>query len=511
MGTCNFSNDQTTDRLQEKKSISFLDRVLKNCHVQVLKDLYKRIVSIINEEMTTETKDSVIIHFGFHDDLDTAKDAFDHLDATLSEVGSQVLNKHPELRELKVVFFPQVGFLITIDKRQHSHDVATNEFPDLPKDFIFVFIQGDDAYFKNPDMQLIDDDIGDLDAFIKDTESMIVSDLEEEILECESVLRSTFEALAELDCILSFASCALDMNFVRPKILNSYQNSHQGYHIKNGRHPLQQLIIDDGFIPNDTILGSDKYINIVTGPNFSGKSCYTRQVGVLVYLAHIGSFLPCDEASISITDQIIAHMSSVETSAVPQSSFQLDLTKMAMLLRRITPRSLVLIDEFGKGTAPSSGIAVLTAALKQISSIKCRAICTTHFLEIFSLKLLDDNIKNILVSQMVVHFPDSEDDNAVPLSKLEDGVANSSAGIHCAKLAGVDTAIIDRANKIISTLKSGVPIRPVLLNSTSELSLSKSSKSLISFFLELGSWSNSSKKEIQQLQEKIAHQIQDVL
>jgi len=81
----------------------------------------------------------------------------------------------------------------------HSHDVATNEFPDLPKDFIFVFIQGDDAYFKNPDMQLIDDDIGDLDAFIKDTESMIVSDLEEEILECESVLRSTFEALAELD------------------------------------------------------------------------------------------------------------------------------------------------------------------------------------------------------------------------------------------------------------------------------------------------------------------------
>jgi len=80
--------------------------------------------------------------------------------------------------------------------------------------------------------------------------------------------------------ILSFASCALDMNFVRPKILNSYQNSHQGYHIKNGRHPLQQLIIDDGFIPNDTILGSDKYINIVTGPNFSGKSCYTRQVRI---------------------------------------------------------------------------------------------------------------------------------------------------------------------------------------------------------------------------------------
>ena len=104
-------------------------------------------------------KDSVIIHFGFHEDLDTANDALDHLDATLSEVGSQVLNRHPESRELKVVFFPYVGFLITIDKRQHSHDVATNEFPDVPKYFIFVFIQGDDAYFESPDMQLIDNNI----------------------------------------------------------------------------------------------------------------------------------------------------------------------------------------------------------------------------------------------------------------------------------------------------------------------------------------------------------------
>mmetsp|Transcript_37010 Transcript_37010/g.54189 ORF Transcript_37010/g.54189 Transcript_37010/m.54189 type:complete len:218 (+) Transcript_37010:675-1328(+) len=197
----------------------------------------------------------------------------------------------------------------------------------------------------------LDDEIGDLDAFIKDTESMIVSELEEEILECESELRSTFGALAELDCILSFASCAADLNFVRPEVVsgNDGSNEENIIFIENGRHPLQELIIDDEFIANDTMIDNTNRVNVITGPNFSGKSCYTRQVGVLVYLAHIGCFLPCDRAKISITDQILARISSVETCAVPQSSFQLDLTQMASIMRRSTSRTLVLIDEFGKG------------------------------------------------------------------------------------------------------------------------------------------------------------------
>ena len=128
-------------------------------------------------------------------------------------------------------------------------------------------------------MRRLDEEIGDLDAFIKDTESMIVSELEEDILDCESELRSTFGALAELDCILSFASCAADLNFVRPEIVNSDINgANSGIFIENGRHPLQELIVDNEFIPNDTHIDQSRRINVVTGPNFSGKSCYTRQV-----------------------------------------------------------------------------------------------------------------------------------------------------------------------------------------------------------------------------------------
>lgn len=240
-----------------------------------------------------------------------------------------------------------MGFLIAVDKRNHIHNVATNEFPDLPPDFCYVFIQEDEAFFKNPDMRRLDDEIGDLDAFIKDTEKIIVSELEEDILDCEWELRSTFSALATLDCLLAFANCAADHNFVRPEIIEPSED--RGcILIENGRHPLQELIVNNEFIPNNTNVDNSRRVNIVTGPNFSGKSCYIRQVGMLVFMSHIGSYIPCDRARISITDQILARISSVETCAVPQSSFQLDLTQMAAILHRSTPNSLVLIDEFGK-------------------------------------------------------------------------------------------------------------------------------------------------------------------
>lgn len=331
---------------QQFPSVAFIDELLRQCHVPVIRNLRERMASVIDEEVTAEIKDHCVINFGFHEELDRAKETFETLDETLSEVGRQVLAKHEVLISLKVVFLPQVGFLVSIDKRQHVHDESTNSFPTIPDDFDFVFVQDNDAFFKNSDMNQLDEEIGDLDAFIKDTEALIVSDLEEDILECESELRSTFSALADLDCILSLAGCAADLNFVKPEIVSDTRGV---IDIENGRHPLQELIVNDEFIPNDTAMDETNRVLVVTGPNFSGKSCYARQVGVLVYLAHVGSYLPCDSARISIFDQILVNFGDVETSAVPQSTFQRDLTQIAGIFHRSTPKTLVLIDEFGKG------------------------------------------------------------------------------------------------------------------------------------------------------------------
>lgn len=422
---------------------------------------------------------------------------------------------------------------MSVDKRNHTHNVATNEFPDFPADFAFVFAQGNDAYFKNPDMRQLDDEVGDLDAYIKDTESMVVSELEEDILDCESELRCTFAALAELDCILSFASCAADLNFVRPEIIPPPSHNHTNLtvppsdgtshglvspsstdparvqtrreiHIRNGRHPLQELIIDDTYIPNDTTMDDNmNRVNVVTGPNFSGKSCYARQVGVLVYLAHIGSFLPCECAKISIVDQILARMSMVETCAVPQSSFQLELTQMATILRRATSNSLVLIDEFGKGTAPSSGIAALTSALEKLSDLKAKVVCTTHFLEIFSLGLLKDEVDGIRALQMAVRVPANSSDNAIPLFKLERGVANSSAGLVCAKMAGVKGTVVSRAREILEALKKGQPVKPKDSGCNSNWVLQPAAKAALRCFLGTDNWKDANDDELGRLHELI--------
>lgn len=174
---------------------------------------------------------------------------------------------------------------------------------------------------------------------LRDVEAFIVAELEDCILDKEDALRHTFDALAELDCILAFAAVAAQEKYTRPDVLPATEHC---IHIVNGRHPLQEIISGGGFIPNDTTIDASNRVSIITGPNFSGKSCYARQVGLLVYMAQIGSFIPCDAARISISDQIFAHFSSAESCSVPQSSFQLDLTKMGSILRRVTSRSLVV-------------------------------------------------------------------------------------------------------------------------------------------------------------------------
>lgn len=493
----------TTEAMRQ---LAFLDDILRRCHVPTLRKLHERITTIVDHELTAEKKDSVEVHYGFHEELDAAKEAFDTLDETLSAVGSEVLAKHPELQRLTVVFLPQVGFLIQLDRRNHAHNVTNNTFPDLPADFSFVFLQAQDnaVYFKNADMRQLDEEVGDLDAYIKDTQLMIVHELEDDILDCEVELRSTFSAIADLDCILSFTACASDLNFVRPEIVAPEPGSDEcSIYVENGRHPLQELVIDDEFIANNVMIDSTNRVNVVTGPNFSGKSRYARQVGVLVYMAHIGCFIPCDRARITITDQILARISSVETCAVPQSSFQQDLTQMATILRRSTPRTLVLIDEFGKGTAPSSGIAVLTSALRKLSSINCKVVCTTHFLEVFSLGLLKDGQDGIKTLQMAVHIPSSDQDNPVPLFKLEEGVANSSAGLVCARMAGVKRSVVSRANQILGALKDGKSVRPIEDMTNTNSVLQPESKAALRMFLGNANWTNATNEEVENLQEMI--------
>jgi DNA mismatch repair protein MSH5 len=390
----------------------------------------------------------------------------------------------------------QAGFLVALNK-----DMVLGQAFELPPDFTHIFNQDEEAFFKNTEMRGLDQNIGDLDGLIKDTESMIVTELEESILDSENELRESFKALSELDCILSFADCAVDLNFTHPRMVEAATNR---ICVKDGRHPLQEVITEKEFIPNDVLVDENDCLVVVTGPNYSGKSCSLRQVGLLVYMAHIGSFIPCTEAEISITDQICARICTVETCAVPQSSFQLDLTQMASILLKCTSNSLVLIDEFGKGTSPASGIAILGAALKKLSQIRCKTICTTHFLELFSMNVIQDQTNGIKARRMAIHLPKDEEDGASPLFKLEDGVASSSAGLICAKKAGVNHEVISRAKEIIQTMREWRQIQPMAKSMPQLPELSSGETDMLHFNFSVNSWERASEEQLRTLIQKIA-------
>ncbi len=160
--------------------------------------------------------------------------------------------------------------MIKLTRKNHADHESSNESIKLPESFCLVFTQNDDVYYKNEDMRQLDEDVGDLESFIKDTEDLIKAELEEDILCCENELRSTFSAIAELDCILSLTSCAADLDFTRPEVVIGDTPI---VYVENGRHPLQELIIEGEFVKNNTMIDQNSRISIVTGSNFSGKSC----------------------------------------------------------------------------------------------------------------------------------------------------------------------------------------------------------------------------------------------
>ena len=340
---------------------------------------------------------------------------------------------------------------------------------------------------------------GDLDAQIKDKESLLVAELEDEIMTYTADLQQTFSALADLDCILSFANLAADSGFVRPQIVPADKNCIM---IRNGRHPLQAMLLGKDFVPNDTVVNDENRVNIITGPNFSGKSCYARQVGVLVYMAHTGCFLPCDAAKISIVREILVRFSAVETCAVPQSTFQLDLSQMGSILRLAGPGSLVLIDEFGKGTSPASGIALLASAIQYLAESQAKVICTTHFVETFSMGMLVDGETGVKALQMAVKIPERSTDIAEPLFKLEHGVADSSAGLVCARMAGLRQGIVERAGEVIQACREGKPIAPLEEIFRANLPFSESELALLRQLVQKD-WFQANDSEIQGLLDAI--------
>jgi DNA mismatch repair protein MSH5 len=339
--------------------------------------------------------------------------SYNGLDALLTEVSKVLADQIPRgTSTLNIIYFPQLGFLIScID----DVDPEPGEFPgDEIAGWDRAFTDGGVAYYKSPEMTEMDQKFGDLYSMICDKEIEILHNLAQSILQYDDILITVSELAGDLDCLLALAQGAKNYRLVRPKI-----TEHNVVDITGGRHILQEMTVP-AFVANDTLLiGGNGGIHnetrtqsflsedvqargtavpatiatsieapqdgpsvlIMTGPNYSGKSVYLKQVALIVYMAHVGSFVPAEAATIGITDKILTRITTRESVSRMQSAFMIDLQQVSLALNLATPRSLIILDEFGKGTDSKGKLSNCFNVLVLTTSRRCGTClwCTRTF------------------------------------------------------------------------------------------------------------------------------------
>ncbi|KAI8611749.1 muts domain V-domain-containing protein, partial [Chytriomyces sp. MP71] len=447
-----------------KSNVSVFRKVRETFDGNLLKEMGGYINSVIDFEASSADT-SISVKSGVDEDLDELRRSFDGLDDLLSHVARDIADSIPDdmSDSLNVIYFPQLGYLITIPLRE---DMTTRDsFVIAGLDFQFCTEKT--IFYKSKQMYEMDEALGDLHSIIVDKEIEIVQRLQEAVSEHAQTLIQFSQTCAELDCLLALAEASTKYGFTRPTLVSDPR-----LHIVQGRHPLYEQCLEN-FIGNDTRLGDSPAadstasqcsgisgddedaqgvkVMLVTGPNFSGKSVYMKQVGLIVFMAHIGSFVPARSAIIGITDRIVTRIQAVESDTKTQSAFMLDSQQMSFALRHATRRSLVLIDEYGKGTLHSDGVALFCASVVDFveRGVDCpNVIATTHFQpnqpEIFTHNLLPDSPIMKEYKMDVFQGNLSHDEKLTFLYRVTAGNAGSSLGLYCAKLAGVPEMVIQR-------------------------------------------------------------------
>ncbi|MBN6188686.1 DNA mismatch repair protein MutS [Aneurinibacillus sp. BA2021] len=253
--------------------------------------------------------------------------------------------------------------------------------------------------------------------------------------------------VATVDVLQSFATVAQDMRYVKPDIVTEGQLV-----IRDGRHPVVEAVLrGEPFVPNDTKLGVDQQMLLITGPNMAGKSTYMRQVALIVIMAQMGSFVPAEFAQVTPVDRIFTRIGAADDLVSGQSTFMVEMKEIEVTLTNAGMRSLVIIDELGRGTSTSEGMSIAQAVIEYLhDDIGCKTLVSTHYHELSHLESTLPNLKNF---HMAVN---ETEDNVVFLRKLVDGPADKSYGIYCAQLAGLPPRIIDRANQLLDEYEGAV-------------------------------------------------------
>lgn len=378
--------------------------------------------------------DGKIIKEGFNDEVDKLRHAKDEGQNWIAELEEKEKNK-TQIKNLKIKYSRLTGYLFEVS------NVYKGEIPDY---FIRKQTLANAERYATDELNKLANTILSAEDRLKVLEYEIFQAIRDKVISFTDRINKLSHDISLIDALASLAKVASDNNYVCPSI-----NDKGIIDIKNGRHPvIEKINLNESFISNDTYIDDNKFIHIITGPNMAGKSTYMRQVALIVLMAHMGSFVPASHANICIVDRIFTRVGASDDLSRGRSTFMVEMTEVANIMNEATDKSLVILDEIGRGTSTFDGMSIAWSVVEYIDRvIKCKTLFATHYHELTE---LEDKIKGVANYNVVVEENNGE---ISFLRKIEKGNATKSYGIAVANLAGIPKEIIKRANEILSEME----------------------------------------------------------
>lgn len=401
-----------------------------------LADIYSLISSAIVEEPPITIHEAGIIKEGFSKEADELRRAKTEGKEWLAQLEARE-KEATGIKNLKVKYNKVFGYYLEV----------TNSFKNLvPADWVRKQTLTNAERYTTDELKKLEDVILGAEDKLCSLEYDLFNEVRDSIAAEVRRIKSTARAIAEIDVYTALSVVAQQYNYVKPAI-----NEKGIIDIKNGRHPVvEKMIRNDMFVSNNTYLDNAKNrISIITGPNMAGKSTYMRQTALIVLMAQIGSFVPAQEANIGIVDRIFTRVGASDDLASGQSTFMVEMTEVANILRNATPKSLLILDEIGRGTSTFDGLSIAWAVVEYIANTKllgAKTLFATHYHELTELEGTLDGVNNYCIAVK------ENGDDIVFLRKIIKGGADKSYGIQVAKLAGVPDTVIERAKELVADL-----------------------------------------------------------